>query len=209
HTCAQRECTFKVKSSLALNILEDHNFFKFAFVRNPWSRLVAGYLDKFVQYYAEIAGDLAELIAHVQEKSRSDLDLNKGVTFRQFVERVAGSRDMELDEHWRPQSCFVAYHKFDFIGKFENFQADVKYVNQQLGIELNLGHGSNSVGYASNIASGAGNSYFDNCYADELRKIKEDCGGFPDYKRFYPPDLRELVANKYQKDIEIFGYNFE
>lgn len=208
HTCAIRECTFKVNKSTALHFLEDDSYFKFLFVRNPWSRLVSAYLDKFVKNYEEAAVDFNELIRRIQLRNNLDLDLNRRFTFRQFAEDIAVSDDMQLNPHWRPQSCFTGYHNFNFVGKFENLQKDLRYINQKLGIKLDLGCGTNSVGYARDVHFDKHN-YFSDCCCNELKEIKKQNGGYPDYRQFYPPELKELIAERYRDDVEMFGYDFD
>lgn len=209
YDCALKECTFKTGTIEAFRLLKGNTYFKFAFVRNPWSRLVSAYIDKVAAQAWELIESREKFIRRIQRVNGLPQCLDKRITFRQFAVDAVECEDMQLDFHWRPQVCFFGAYRFDFIGKFENFQADVESINRKLGINLDLGQNNNTVGYARDIVLGAGDPYFDNCYADKLRKIKEDSGGFPDYKRFYPPDLRELVAKRYQKDIEAFGYDFE
>ena len=31
-------------------VLQDYGYYKFAFVRNPWTRLVSAYVDRFTRY---------------------------------------------------------------------------------------------------------------------------------------------------------------
>jgi hypothetical protein len=32
------------------SVLQDYGYFKFAFVRNPWTRLVSAYVDRFTRH---------------------------------------------------------------------------------------------------------------------------------------------------------------
>jgi hypothetical protein len=41
-------------------------------------------------------------------------------------------------------------------------------------------------------------------YPAELR----GCATLPPYQKFYTPDLVEIVRQRYQTDIELFGYEF-
>lgn len=209
YTCVEKECTFKLNRGAAFRILEGNDYFKFAFVRNPWSRLVSAYLDKIVSNYAGHLANREEFIVRIQNRHNLGKDLDKRVTFRQFVIDVLEHDDAQLDDHWRPQSAFIGHHNFDFIGKFENIQADLNYVNSKLGVNIELVHKKNTVGYARNTDGDAAYTHYADCYCDELNEIGKRCGGFPDYRQFYPPDLKELVARRYKNDIEMFGYDFE
>jgi len=73
-------------------------------------------------------------------------------------------------------------------------------------INSNLSYNNNTIGYTKTETHQG--KYFCDCYAEELLAVKKNCGGFPDYKHFYPPELKELVGRRYTCDIEAFGYEF-
>ncbi len=206
YECARKEFGFNTNMGTALKILNDDRYFKFIIVRDPWSRLLSAYIDKFVS--SPHTGDkaLGKLIGQIRAESNLSPDMNKTVTFRQFVEYEVRKSDMEINIHWRPQICFIGGHKFNFIAKFENIQNDLNYINSKLGLNFDINFNKNTVGYIKNAAHQ--NKYFSDCYSDELMMIKKNCGGFPDYKQFYPPELKELVGRRYACDIEAFGYEF-
>jgi hypothetical protein len=94
------------------------SYFKFAFVRNPWERLVSEY--KFMKEYHE---------RH---------------SFKEFVLRGLPRESAYLDSyrHITPQ-CEFLYNSdgklmVDFVGRFEHLQSDFDYVCKRLGIEDSL-----------------------------------------------------------------------
>ena len=206
YACSRIECNFKTNVGQTLKILNDDSYFKFTVVRNPWSRLVSSYLGKLVNaknYWAESYDKIA-----MQIIAENNLSPNKGrsVTFRHFAEHEVRKSDMEMNDHWRPQVCFIDGHKFDFIAKFENIQNDIDYINNRLGLKFDIDFCKNTVRYTKNATHQ--NKYFCDCCADELLMVKKYCGGYPDYRQFYPPELKELVARRYACDIDAFEYKF-
>lgn len=89
-------------------------YFKFAFVRNPWDRLVSEYR------YCQLEDD---------------------VPFRAFVEERFGETDdnRATRRHVIPQVEFLTDERgdfiVDFIGRFEHFQQDFSFVAGKLGLE--------------------------------------------------------------------------
>jgi hypothetical protein len=67
----------------------------------------------------------------------------------------------------------------DFVGLYENLAEDFNYIKNRLDISVNLKHQNKGT---------------------NRRK---------DYRTYYTDETREIVANVYQKDIEIFGYDFD
>ncbi len=207
HMCSRKECRFKTNVGQTLKILNDDRYFKFTIVRNPWSRLVSSHLSKVAN--VENYKNAPHHIRIQQIKSENYLSpLTPSFdTFRQFAEHEVHKRDMEINDHWRPQVCFIGNNKFDFIAKFENIQNDLNYINNRLGLNFDINFDyKNSVCYTKDAAHQS--RFFSDSYDEELLAIKKSCGGFPDYKQFYPPELKELVGRRYACDIEAFGYEF-
>ena len=194
----------------AHRILKGNEYFKFVFVRNPFSRLVSAYLAAFLYGYKNKMG--RETILDVKKRlNLPDMDDEKRITFRHFVKYVCLTE--ELNPHWKEQYLFLGnYTRFDFIGKFENLLSDTEYISRKISavFDVNAEKTTSSLGYAkeSDITNSNDYPYYDNCYGDELLKIRDAFGGLPTYQHFYPPDLKEFVAIRFRKDLEMFGYGF-
>lgn len=181
----------------ACRVLNDPDYFSFAFVRNPWSRIVSAYLNKFQSVNVTSQPVLAKLRA----AGDSAQELRTDVSFREFVEFVARGNPQKFDEHWRPQHMFLKETRLDFLGRFEHLARDFAWVQERLEIDTPLPH-NNVTCYAPQ--SGGDDTVAD-CSVAELRRR----GPFPDYRRFYTPRLRDLVARIYAEDIERFRYDFD
>jgi len=180
----------------ALQILRDASYFRFAFVRNPWSRVVSAYLNKLLTVNRVSRPVLRQIRRVAAERVTAD------VSFQEFVAFLARQRDSrKFDEHWRPQHLFLGDNRFDFVGRFENLAEDFAVVQERLQIATPLPH-FNPTPYASEWD---GSEMVADFRPAQLRRN----GALPDYRQFYTPQLRDLVAKIYATDIEQFGYGFD
>lgn len=165
------------------SLLEQHpetaDFLKFSFVRNPWSRVVSCYHSKIDQQIS--LGNLAIMSRYP--------GLKPHMPFPAFVEWLASPRgsDATADRHWLSQHRLLADRSgalsCDFIGKQENLAPDFERLCDLLGLpKLSL-----------------------------PRKNRSAYQGQPEhrpYHDYYDARLRDLVAARYARDIELFGYDF-
>lgn len=92
-------------------------YFKFTFVRNPWSRIVSNW-TMFTKYTGRIR----------QLKSMTDKDLSK---FEDFVHFASSAKN----HHWQPQVLFL-YEQPDFIGRIERIEQDFTELSDKLDIDI-------------------------------------------------------------------------
>lgn len=93
------------------------NHFKFAFVRNPWDRVVSCYFNKVL---TEKAPDFKECFG-------KDFDF-----FVDFIKKLDVRR---TNSHLKLQTKLIPVNQCDFIGKLDNFTDDFKYVCDVIGIK--------------------------------------------------------------------------
>src|SRR5689334_14598047 len=81
-------------------LLESPEYFKFCFVRNPFTRLLSCYLDK-------IAGEhpvtFFQKSLILRQLGRQLDDMLQFVSFEEFVDAVAAQRLEEMESHWSVQ----------------------------------------------------------------------------------------------------------
>jgi hypothetical protein len=135
------------------------SYWKFGFVRNPWDRAVSLY------------------------ERKEGLQLRHKMTFDQFIDwlRFASSTCIHPVPHRYQLDWFVSPHGdvlADFIGRYENLEADWATVSQRLGITV------------------------------PLSKEKFNADRPRDYTSYYSDRTRRIVAERFAVDIEYFGYSF-
>ncbi len=118
-----------------LKCLSSSDYFKFVVLRNPFCRLVSGYLDKFAKHVMP-EPFVREVIANVQTALAIEPDIKKSITFSQFVNYLVRTPDHELNDHWRPQHNFIAAVPFDFIGQFEAMDSVISDLEDTLNISI-------------------------------------------------------------------------
>ena len=124
-------------------------YFKFTFVRNPWSRTVSLWAYK----------------------------TGKECSFKYFLNKnVVNSRKIDYTNYYCDEN---GNNLVDFIGKLENFQEDINTVCDKIGIPHR-----------------------------PLPKKHSHKTKHKHYTEYYDEETREIVAEKYAKDIEYFGYEF-
>jgi len=142
-----------------------NNYFKFAFVRNPWDKMVSQYFFIQKKRKGNYKLTFREFILAFKSCSESEYINGKGIP----VEFNPIQLPWILDD---AGNCLV-----DFIGRFENLQEDFNIICDKIGIpRQKLPHENKS-------------------------KHKH-------YTEYYDDEMKQIVAEKYAKDIEYFGYEF-
>ncbi len=163
------------------------DYFKFTFVRNPWSRVVSTYQNKIKTTREKVKLMFAERYPGLRD----------GMGFEEFVhflvEHPQGS-DSHADRHWASQHLFLIDEKgqvlVDYIGKVENLEDDFRKITRQLGLgSLELPVLNTRDGWTGDTAS--------------LKQRDPH-----DYRTWYNEETRELVRQRYAVDIDFFKYEF-
>jgi hypothetical protein len=137
-------------------------YFKFAFVRNPWDRLVSWYAmvmqaretNRFGMYVREVAPTFEAFVKHATTGMGER-------TTRNQVDYLTDERGGVL---------------VDFVGRYERFHDDVDEVRRRLGLAHALPHSNRSA--------------------------------HDDYRHYYTSETRDIVARRFARDVERFGYRF-
>ncbi len=111
----------KTPNRMDLEKKDFETFYKFAFVRNPYTRILSAYLDKIKRYREEKDGILRFL-------GLTDKDTH--ITFHTFLETLEKMDPKLMNAHFRPQYLQLCYPEvnYNFIGRFERLTEDIDTV---------------------------------------------------------------------------------
>jgi hypothetical protein len=163
------------------------DYFKFAFVRNPWDRLVSWY-TMIDEARKGVADGTAEPMTRrlIKKNNLFKYVLRCGPTFDEFVKNCT-------EKQWMGNGYYsFTFNQLryltdkngevlvDYIGRFENLAQDISHVFDMLGLE-----------------------------ASQLEIPHENRSAHSHYSEMYTPETREIVRKRFRRDIEFFGYEFE
>ena len=152
-----------IGSATALDIY-NISYFKFAFVRNPWDRIISCWKNKVVESnYWQF----------------SDSERAKMKNLEHFLKFISLMDLNNVDGHIKLQSKLIDLNNVDFIGRFENFESDLTTVCSQIGLH--------------NV---------------DIPVENKSNREFSSYKDYYDSHTAAMVANLYEKDIQMLGYTF-
>jgi hypothetical protein len=160
-----------------------NSYFKFAFVRNPWDRVVSIY------FFFKKGGPIA-----FQRWAQTQLGEN--CNFESFVRGCFMREDTYAHKFLLPQHKFLCDKTgtlmVDFLGRFENFEEDFKRVRERLG----------GLGSELKHINASKRGHYKDYYTDETRAIiaqayRTDIALFGyEFKDSQPThQARELVTN--------------
>ena len=197
--CKGREAGFThVKPQYIKKVMsqkEWNNYFKFVFVRNPWDWFLSQYNQYFCKpHYSEKRYNLSKVLHGFVGQSHPNIDLRKEkyLTKTDFyilyylnyyvqkyrLDRLQEKRDTNRYFQYQYIVDDRGEKQVDFVGKYENIEHDFEFICHQIG----------------------------------LNKIELPCLNYfsknLSYRDYYREDTKALVAEKYQKDIELLNYEF-
>ncbi|HEX6248592.1 MAG TPA: sulfotransferase family 2 domain-containing protein [Nocardioidaceae bacterium] len=167
---------------------------RIAVVRDPWDRLLSGYLNRFLMH-TDVVAD------HAWKHGLSDR-LGPGrtrgdVTFADFVEFLAATPNHRLNEHWRPQTDFMI-GSYTRLVRFEHIAEDTTFLAGH-GLQLEAARGHATSVSRRDLGPGWGHRT-----ARRLRRLRRRRGVLPTRENLYDAHLHALVAERYADDVALF-----
>jgi len=154
---------------------ETRSFFKFTFIRNPFSRIASAY-----------AG-----IMTFRKDLRNFLVLYKDTSFKKFLELINKNKHT----HWMPMSNFFHNKDVNFIGRFENYQEDLNKLEKLIQVKLIKKNFSGALNFSEKF--NYLELYKDKTNIDKVYELYKD-----DFKRF-DYDFHDFKKNEIKKSSSI------
>lgn len=156
------------------------DYYKFAFVRNPW--------DLTLSWYTSLSRSWSN--EHLDVDNFSKEGMKNFLRLYLFPQSISDwwNHFVKLNKGYRklvstPQGTYITDEngcsQLDFIARFESYEKDSRFLFQRFGLNV-----------------------------DEEVQINRSRHGKLDYRDFYDDESRKLIADRFRNDIELFGYEF-
>ena len=165
------------------------NYFKFAFVRNPWDRVVSAYLCHIFMYEVQYNKyyDKSTMTEKWIKKTfkKQEFYRTEFKDFNHFLRDKKCCKSLSLvNTKFNPCYTFIYDEdmncQVDFVGRYENLNEDMAYIQEKLGMSI-----------------------------EPIPHVNSTKSKRPHYSVFYNEENIEIVREIYKVDIELFGYEFE
>lgn len=157
--------------------LRRDDILRFCWTRDPYMRFLSAYLD-----YIRPPGPMRSLIVKALRALDRPLKPEATPGFEDFLFAVEHETIVDMSPDWKPQYHLTLSEMidYDFIGRFEHFERDMRGLASRLGFDYDR-------------------------YAGHLDAYRTSDPEAPE--RYYTPALRRRVAKLYEADFDCFGYS--
>ena len=187
---------------------------KIIFIRNPFTRIVSAFVQKFIIGYEGKKLDSLDKLEFFAREVAQDIYRYKGIDYKDYdgftfidfidyIERKMSEKNNTLNHHWSPQTGESV--TFDYVCKVEEISKDIDKLNKIFNISnfktpvLNKGVYGNNIDYS--------NEKLFNIKTNEIMNFKFKFKF--NYKNFYNHQLIERVKTIYKEDFALGGYTFD
>lgn len=163
-----------------LGFLEYPDYRRFAFVRNPWDRILSCYLDKIKK---DEKFEDKHFKDGVMRKFHKFNVFYAGMPFDEFVHAVGKIPDEIADGHFASQYRRLVLDGeivIDRLAKFENFWEETSNFLKTVGLDVSL-------------------------QVPHLNKSERS----KPYTEYYNDETIRVVEERFKEDIQLFGYQFD
>jgi tetratricopeptide (TPR) repeat protein len=186
-------------------------YFRFVVLRDPLQRLVSAYLNRIVRSRNDLepydALQISRTIRDAQTRLGIPHDLERSISFEEFVRYVSTAQDVECDRHWMRQVDLVGsdLSVFQHVGKVDRIDETLDMLATRFGftierdISLYNRDGSDHITQYSEAAT------LKEPYRALPSELDAHVTAVPMPELFYTPELRELVERRYTADIALYA----
>ena len=162
--------------------------YTFVVLRCPFTRIASGFLNKLV-----------DKTFNVNDAAGNRIDIN----FHDFLMVLKSQQRSEMNQHWRNQSDFLHYERYDEYFSLESFPNAIKSLGN---------HGLNVYDTRTKLKHDLSaleriDGDFSKLKTDELKKMKDE-GCLPNYKSMFGDKEIELINEMYKDDINLYKSHF-
>lgn len=162
--------------------------YTFVVLRCPFTRIASSFLNILV-----------DKTFNVNDAAGNRIDIN----FHDFLMVIKSQQRSEMNQHWRNQSDFLHYERYDEYFSLESFPNAIKSLGN---------HGLNVYDTRTKLKHDLSaleriDGDFSKLKTDELKKMKDE-GCLPNYKSMFGDKEIELINEMYKDDINLYKSHF-
>ena len=181
-----------------LQLIEEEtlkNYYKFAFVRNPWDKTLSSYANHYKQYctdFADYVNKIKVVVEFINENFTYDIESNFYAQYSKITFNALYNKDLDFpftpwgngavvaDPFFWPQYLYTHSSEgaciLNKVGKFENYEEEATELLQTLGIDASI--------------------------------PKANASTHRPYREMYTEKTKDIISNIYARDIEQWDYEF-
>ena len=182
------------------------DYYSFAFVRNPWDRVVSAFYD----YSLLERNEVDEYRKTTTNDEGVVVKQELSISFEEFVlnhlTSILESEPKDHTIHYFPCSFFLKSEikEIDFVGRVETFEEDWKQIREHLSLPESNCKEAGIIEWQHMRKNEKTKPRSNNYYSKRI--IQEWYG--KKYRGHYTPQSRKVVQDLYHKDIENYNYEF-
>lgn len=184
----------------AAHFLASPDYYRFAVIRDPVDRLISAYMEKFVlnRNRPRNWAHTKPVVSHVQNAAGLEApNMDRGISFREFVEYVVSRAPDTLDPHWCPQYLYLEGVHWNRIYKMSELMHVTDMLEDRSGRVLPR--------KAVNITGNLGDTFLEG--GDNLLPAEIAASPPLSVDSYLETGLREVIEDYYAVDIQLLNEN--